>query len=64
LDKLPSVIFIDEVSKYNSLEMKVIDEFAQTHGIPIIVLGDFDQSPERLNVQVPFKGREPGNMKL
>ena len=64
LDKLPSVIFIDEVSKYNLLEMKVIDEFAQTHGIPIIVLGDFDQSPERLNVQVPFKGREPGNMKL
>ncbi len=53
LDKVPSIIFIDEVSKYTSLELKVIDRFAKTYGITIIALGDFDQSSAKDKLQIP-----------
>lgn len=45
IDKLPPVIIIDEVSKYNTIELGIIDHFAAENGITVIALGDLDQSP-------------------
>ena len=53
LDKLPSIIFIDEVSKYTTLELRIIDQFAKAHGISVITLGDFDQSPAKASYTIP-----------
>ena len=40
----PKFIFIDEVGKFTTIEMDLIDRFAQEHGITVIALGDLDQS--------------------
>ena len=40
----PSIIYIDEISRYNYYELKAIDNYAQKHNIVIIAAGDFDQS--------------------
>lgn len=65
LKDLPKIIFIDEVSRYDYVQMKLISEAAQHYGIAVLVAGDFDQisavskiehnkhemelSPQRLN---------------
>lgn len=41
---LPKVIFIDEISRFTTQELDILDKFAQKNGISIIVAGDFDQS--------------------
>lgn len=63
LDNVPSIIFIDEVSKYTTLELKIIDKFAQAHGISVITLGDFDQSPAKATIILPTINI-PYNLKL
>lgn len=40
----PSLIIIDEISKFNTYELDAIDKYAKQHGITVIVAGDFDQS--------------------
>ena len=40
----PSLIVIDEVSKFNTLELDLIDKYARNHGITVIVAGDYDQN--------------------
>lgn len=40
----PSLIIIDEISKFTAYDLDLIDKFAQTHGITVLVAGDFDQS--------------------
>lgn len=42
--KPPSLMFIDEVSHFNAYDLDQINDFAQKHGITVIVSGDYDQS--------------------
>lgn len=41
---VPKVIIIDEVSRFTTQELDLLDKFAQKYGISIITAGDFDQS--------------------
>ena len=43
-DQIPSIIFIDEVGRYTTYEMDIIDAFAQKYGIAVITMGDLDQN--------------------
>lgn len=40
----PSLIIIDEISKFTSYDLDLIDKFARHYGITVLVAGDFDQS--------------------
>lgn len=40
----PSLIIIDEVSKFSAYDMDLIDKYAKKYGITVLVAGDFDQS--------------------
>lgn len=40
----PSLIVIDEISKFNVYDVDQIEKFAKKYGITVIVAGDFDQS--------------------
>lgn len=40
----PSLIIIDEISKFTSYDLDQIDKFARNYGITVLVAGDFDQS--------------------
>lgn len=40
---VPKVIVIDEWSHYNQLEQELIQRFAQTYGVSVITMGDYDQ---------------------
>ncbi len=40
----PSLIFIDEISKFTSYDLDLINKYAKLHGITVLVAGDFDQS--------------------
>lgn len=40
----PSLIIIDEVSKFTAYDLDQIDKFAQKYGITVLAAGDFDQS--------------------
>lgn len=44
---VPSVIFIDELSTYNTLDLYIIDQFAKKHGITVITTGDLDQTQNK-----------------
>jgi hypothetical protein len=39
---LPSIIFLDEIGRFNELELQAIDEYARRNGITVISAGDFD----------------------
>ena len=41
---LPKLIIIDEISKFSSYDMDLIDQVARETGSTVLVLGDFDQS--------------------
>lgn len=40
----PSLIIIDEVSKFSAYDLDQIDKYAKKYGITVLVAGDFDQS--------------------
>ncbi len=40
----PSLIIIDEISKFSAYDLDQIDKFAKKYGITVLVAGDFDQS--------------------
>ena len=40
---VPKTIVIDEWSHYNQLEQELIQRFAQTYGVSVITMGDYDQ---------------------
>lgn len=40
----PSLIVIDEISKFTAYDLDQIDMFAKKYGITVLVAGDFDQS--------------------
>ena len=39
----PKIIFIDEISKYTEIDLRLLERAALTNGFIIIGLGDFDQ---------------------
>ena len=41
---IPSLIIIDEVSRFSDFELQLIDEFARKNGISVIAYGDFNQT--------------------
>ena len=43
LKDLPKVIFIDEASRYDYIQMRLLSEAAQHYGIAVLAAGDFDQ---------------------
>ena len=55
---IPSLIIIDEISKFNSLELNLLDEFAKKYGITILVAGDFDQSGANGNFDIKINNIE------
>lgn len=57
----PSLILIDEVSRYTSLDVDLINRFAQKYGIPVIVAGDFDQSRAVGKHNINYKGASLSN---
>lgn len=40
----PSLIIIDEISKFSGYDLDQIDKYAKKYGIVVLVAGDFDQS--------------------
>lgn len=40
----PSLIIIDEISKFTAYDLDQIDKFAKKYGITVLAAGDFDQS--------------------
>ena len=44
IPNVPKVIFIDEVSRFTTDELDLIDNFAKKNGISVIAAGDFNQS--------------------
>ncbi len=43
-DTPPSLIIIDEISKFSTYDVDLINDFAKKYGITVLVAGDFDQS--------------------
>lgn len=43
LSDTPKIIFIDEASRYDYVQMKLLQEAAQHYGVAILAAGDFDQ---------------------
>lgn len=57
LSEVPSLIIIDEVSRYTTLDMDLVNEFAKRYGVPVIVLGDFDQTKASGKHDITYKGQ-------
>lgn len=56
--EIPKLIVIDEVGRYTDLELKLIDNFAQLHGISVLTFGDLDQSRTRSSFDIKIPGLE------
>lgn len=55
LKDLPKVIFVDEVSRYDYVKMKLLSEAAQHYGIVVLAAGDFDQISAKSSIMVNKK---------
>ena len=40
----PSLVVIDEISKFSAFDLDLIDKFAKKYGITVLTAGDFDQT--------------------
>ena len=60
---IPSLIIIDEVSRFSDFELQAIDEFARINGISVITYGDFDQTQTigKVKLYIPNLSNELGN---
>ena len=54
----PSLIVLDEVSKFSSYDFDLIDKFARKYGITVLAAGDFDQSGVVGSHPINIKGRD------
>lgn len=61
ISEAPSLILIDEVSRYTVVDMDLVNRFAQKYGIPVIVAGDFDQSKAIGRHLINYKGENVRN---
>lgn len=52
----PSLVIIDEVTKFNSYELDQIQEYAQKHGITVLTCGDLDQSCVKGQISISWNG--------
>ena len=62
LSKVPSLIIIDEISQYTTLDLDLINSFAKKYGIPVLVFGDFDQSKSIGKYVFEYKGNSYNNI--
>ena len=53
---VPSIIIIDEVSRFSDFELQLINEFARMHKISVITYGDFDQTQTIGSVEIVIPG--------
>lgn len=54
----PSLIILDEVSKFSSYDFDLIDKFAKKYGITVLTAGDFDQSGVVGQHPINIKGKD------
>ncbi len=54
----PSLIVLDEVSKFSSYDFDLIDKFAKKYGITVLTAGDFDQSGVVGQHPINIKGKD------
>lgn len=57
----PSIIFIDEVSRYTTFDLDLIERFSKKYGVPVIVAGDFDQTRAVGTHKITWKGNDATN---
>lgn len=58
LKDLPKIIFLDEASRYDYVQMKLLSEAAQHYGIIILAAGDFDQISAGSSITFTKDGQE------
>ena len=58
LTDLPKVIFLDEASRYDYVQMKLLSEAAQHYGIVVLAAGDFDQISASSSIEFKKDGKE------
>ena len=56
-DNPPSLIIIDEITKFNYFELSLINKYAKAHGITVIVAGDYDQTGISGKIEVNINGK-------
>lgn len=54
----PSLIVIDEISKFNNYDLDQIDKFAQKYGITVLAAGDLDQISASGTHPVTINGKD------
>lgn len=52
----PSLVIIDEISKFSAFDLDLIDKFAKKYGITVLTAGDFDQTGVVGKAVVDVKG--------
>ena len=61
----PSLIIIDEISKFTELELMLINKFAKKYDIPVLVMGDFQQNGIEASSIITLDGADlPRNFTL
>lgn len=55
----PSLVIIDEISKFNRLELELIDRYARKHGITVIAAGDYDQNSAEGRIDIKINKHNP-----
>ena len=58
---LPNIIFIDEITHYNTMELEILSEYAYQNNIQIVAFGDVEQNgssgryaPKTFNSSIPY----------
>lgn len=57
----PSLIMIDEISRYTTFDLDLIERFSKKYGVPVIVAGDFDQNRAVGKHEIVYKGNKATN---
>lgn len=58
LTDLPKIIFLDEASRYDYIQMHLLSKAAQHYGIAVLAAGDFDQISASTSVTYKENGKE------
>lgn len=59
---VPSVILIDEISRYTTFDLDLVERFSKRYGVPVIVAGDFDQTRAVGKHTITWKGNKAENL--
>lgn len=63
-DDIPSIIIIDELSRYTYFDLYKINAYAKKYGISVITSGDLDQVQAKGKVKLPKKYTKEANKQL